>query len=816
MKTTRTLFFIALLILGITPLFSQGSPNVTLLQQFNLYPNSGYSDVWGYTAPDGREYALHGVRTGTSIIDISDDQAMYEVTFIPNATSDWKDIKVYQEYAYVVNEETGGMEIIDLSNLPNSASVVATYNGFSTSHNIFIDESNGILYAEGGGGGAVKVLSLANPENPVQIESFAPACHDIFVQDNMMVLSEGNTNTFSFWDMANPLDPQELQSLVVPSSGYCHNAWLDKSGDYLVTTEETTGNTIKIWDVSDLGNITLLDEVLGPNNLAHNAFIKGSYIYLSHYSAGLRIYDMTDPSNVTEIGFYDTYPNNGGGFKGAWGAFPFFASGKILISDTENGLFVVYFEGAVEGDLLDPAAPLNLSAYSDYITPGSVMLDWNDPTSLNNGNPIDPTDFTIDVLRDGNFVSSVNGGVENYTDTGVADGQSYVYSILARVTASDSTSRTIATTVYAGGAPEPAAASVIELQAGFFPGELEMSWQNSAVNIDGTPMDDFAAINVYEDGTLLTTFSRSSADTGATDSASFAVSPGTHSYYITVLDNETPQNESVASNLVTSPLALPFNDTFEGGLNTSFYDNQGAEVNNLALNPPSGTLALNLNGTGGGDVIALRPVDLSGAEGQGYLIEFWYQPQGTGDDPEWDEYLLLECRNDAGNWIPVYQRTGEEVKPFEKVTLQIDNLPNSGGTLFYTDFQVRFRSFSLNPGEVDDWFIDDFYVGPSLTVGVEPDLQPLKFELLANYPNPFNPTTSIPYRVAEAGKVTLIIYNSLGQHVRTLVNATQQSGSYSAVWDGRDDSGEEVVSGIYLYRLQENSQSRTRKMVLLK
>ncbi|MEL6821815.1 MAG: choice-of-anchor B family protein, partial [Calditrichota bacterium] len=626
--------------------FAQGTPNVVLLKQFNLYPNDGYSDVWGYTAPDGREYALHGGRTGTGIYDISDDTNMYQVTFIPNATSDWKDLKVYQHYAYVVNEETGGMEIIDLSDLPNSASVIGFYNGFSTSHNIYIDEANGLLYAEGGGGGAVKILSLADPENPVQINSFAPACHDIYVQNEMMVLSEGNTNTFSFWNVSDPLTPLEVSSIVVPSSGYCHNAWLNKTGDLLVTTEETTGNTIKIWDTSDLGNITLLDEVLGPNSLAHNAFIKGDYVYVSHYSAGLIIYDISDPSNVVEAGSYDTYPTNGGGFKGAWGAYPFFASGKVLISDTEYGLFVVYFEGAVEGDLLDPSTPLNLSAYSDYTTPASVSLDWNDPSELNNGTPIDPADLSIDILRDGNPIATVNGGVENYTDIGVQDGQSYVYTAVSRITVTDSTSLPVTSTVYAGGAPEPEAAAVLNLQAGFLPGELEIKWQNPSRNIDGTPMDDLTAINIYEDGVLLSSVSISSSDTGSVDSATFAASAGTHSYYLTVLDNESPQNESVASNIVTSPLALPFNDSFENGLNISFYENQGAEVNNRAVNPPSGSMALNLNGTGGGDQIALRPVDLSGAEGLGYLIEFWYQPQGTGDSPEWDEYMLIECRND--------------------------------------------------------------------------------------------------------------------------------------------------------------------------
>jgi flagellar hook assembly protein FlgD len=90
------------------------------------------------------------------------------------------------------------------------------------------------------------------------------------------------------------------------------------------------------------------------------------------------------------------------------------------------------------------------------------------------------------------------------------------------------------------------------------------------------------------------------------------------------------------------------------------------------------------------------------------------------------------------------------------------------------------------------------------------------YSLSKNYPNPFNPTTTIDYTIPEAGKVNLVIYNTAGQKVRTLVNQTQDAAYYKVVWDGRDDSGMSVASGIYFYRLSADKFSKIEKMTLLK
>jgi len=338
--------------------YGQGSPNVTLLDQLDDYP-IGYNDCWGYTQ-GGREYALLGVINGTSIIDITNSGSATEITFIPSPSSTWKDIKTYQNYTYVVTESSGGMQIIDLSDLPNSATLVNTYTGFSTSHNIYIDEPNAMLYAEGSG--SIRAISLADPENPSEMSTFGISSHDIYARDNIVYVSEGGNGSIGIFDLSTPALPVMISRFQIPNAGFVHNAWLTDDGNYLMTTEETTNKTVKLFDIQNLNSVFITDEYLGPSNLAHNTHIKGDFAYLSHYADGLRILDISNPNNIFEAGFYDTTPSTGG-FTGSWGAFPFFPSGKILASDFSNGLFVFDFNPNLPNDV-----SISLSANNPPIT----------------------------------------------------------------------------------------------------------------------------------------------------------------------------------------------------------------------------------------------------------------------------------------------------------------------------------------------------------------------------------------------------------------------------------------------------------------
>jgi len=93
---------------------------------------------------------------------------------------------------------------------------------------------------------------------------------------------------------------------------------------------------------------------------------------------------------------------------------------------------------------------------------------------------------------------------------------------------------------------------------------------------------------------------------------------------------------------------------------------------------------------------------------------------------------------------------------------------------------------------------------------------PSQFELEQNYPNPFNPTTHIRFSLAEGNHVLLAIYNSSGQLVRTLVAEEMTSGQHNVQWNGTDETGAKVASGVYLYRIKAGSYVQSKKMILMK
>jgi len=112
------------------------------------------------------------------------------------------------------------------------------------------------------------------------------------------------------------------------------------------------------------------------------------------------------------------------------------------------------------------------------------------------------------------------------------------------------------------------------------------------------------------------------------------------------------------------------------------------------------------------------------------------------------------------------------------------------------------------------FFVDDVVVGG--TPSDDPTVPVIATELHGNYPNPFNPETTITYSVKTAEPVTIGIYNVKGQLVKTLVNETKEAGNHSVVWRGDDNSGRSVSSGVYYYKMNAGKYSSTRKMILMK
>ena len=130
---------------------------------------------------------------------------------------------------------------------------------------------------------------------------------------------------------------------------------------------------------------------------------------------------------------------------------------------------------------------------------------------------------------------------------------------------------------------------------------------------------------------------------------------------------------------------------------------------------------------------------------------------------------------------------------------------------------VRFRFASDGYVSEEGWYVDDVNVTSTSTGVNDPgEIVPREFALRQNAPNPFNPVTTIAFALPEQADVSLKVYNMAGRVVRTLVNGPEGPGTHSVVWDGRDEAGRTVASGVYFYRMDAGEFTERRMMVLLK
>ncbi len=326
------------------------------------------SDIWGYAAPDGTEYAIVGVNDGVSIVNLADPANPVEADFIPGPSTIWRDIKTWDHYAYVTNEAGSGLLVIDLANLPGTvtsyfwAPNIPGVGTLSNCHNLWIDEF-GYLYLSGSnlnGGGLVMLDVFTDPWNPAYVGKCPPVySHDVYVRNNLAYSSEINAGVFTIYDVTDKSNTVALGSQVTGGQT-SHNAWLSDDSKILFTTDETSNGPIGSYDVSDPGNIITLDqfrplETLGEGVIPHNVHVWNDYIIISYYTDGCIIVDASHPDNLIEVGNFDTYIPANTGFDGAWGAYPYLPSGLVLVSDIGNGLYILqpnyvracYLEGKV-------------------------------------------------------------------------------------------------------------------------------------------------------------------------------------------------------------------------------------------------------------------------------------------------------------------------------------------------------------------------------------------------------------------------------------------------------------------------------------
>jgi len=377
MKTAFLFFLMSIFFQGIAQM------NVTLLSNLNQYPSAGYNDIWGYVDGSGNEYALLGVETGTSIVNVTDPVNPVEVAFIPGGQSSvWRDIKTWGTYAYVVSDYTSdGLQIIDLSQLPNTATLANQITSwFLRAHNIFIDDGYAYVIGTEGGGG-MHILDLSDPVNPTQTDYYNGSgyIHDVYVWDDTVVACDGSSQVYQLINVANKSNPQVVSTSASLPGIYAHSGWMTENKRYFMGCEEFNVRDLTVWDLQDRSTWDLVIgswQMPSGNSIIHNCFVRGNYLHISYYTSGYVVLDISDPENPQLAGQYDTYPSSDGGtYDGAWGCYPYLPSGNTLISDIETGLYVLHFDGEV---------PVELSSFTAKANGNSVVLNWSTATETNN------------------------------------------------------------------------------------------------------------------------------------------------------------------------------------------------------------------------------------------------------------------------------------------------------------------------------------------------------------------------------------------------------------------------------------------------
>ena len=346
------------------------------------------NDVWGWTDSEtGREYALVGLRNQASFVDISDPENPVLVGELPMTegaqASVWRDIKTYQDHAYVVSDGAGqhGMQVFDLTRLrefdgdPIEFEADLVYDRIASAHNIAIDTETGYAFAVGassGGetcGGGLHMIDIRDPRNPTFAGCFADPetgrSGTGYTHDAQCVIYRGpdvdyrgseicfgaNETALSIADVTDKANPVALSRASYPNVAYAHQGWLTEDHSYFYTNDEldevsgtVAATRTLIWDVADLEDPQLAGEYLGTSSASdHNLYVVGERMYQSNYRSGLRVLDISDRENPREVSFFDTVPygTNTPGMDGSWSNYPFFDSGVVIVTSGREGLFIV-------------------------------------------------------------------------------------------------------------------------------------------------------------------------------------------------------------------------------------------------------------------------------------------------------------------------------------------------------------------------------------------------------------------------------------------------------------------------------------------
>jgi choice-of-anchor B domain-containing protein len=820
--------------------------NLTLLSHVNEYPTPAnglryaYSACWSYIHPDGREYAVLGVSNGTAIYNVTDPANPHRVGFIPGPFSIWRECKSYKTWIYIVTEgeaTTGGVQIVRMTD-PENPVLAATYaTGFTHSHTVSVDTTRAILYCNGtrnadGQQTGMQILSILQPERPRWLGSWPAGAvpiptsqyvHDCVPFGTRLYVASIYAGTERVLDVSDPTSPIEMSSWTYPGAHYTHNSWPDSTEHYLYVTDETNGQPLHVFDISDPNAPVLVNATItsNPRAIIHNVHVKGHELYASNYTEGIRVYDLSDPVHPSEFGWADSYPGVSGGYSGVWEVCPFFPSGIVIASDMQSGLYVyrpVRNFGLLRVRVVDPnGAPLpgvmvhlttqgdslataadgiaqfapspgvhtvmvhSLESYDDSAT-RTVSLGSRDSVTLmvaprpvvelqglvrddSTGLPLDAAEVS---LRDSPFLTrSDTSGTYHLHDV-----PGNVYRLDVR---------------RAGYAP---VSKLVDLSSASADEDVRLkpaAWYDALESDRGWTVGD-AGDDASPEGVWTRVTPRGTGPHTPGTRARPALPPMR-------LEHEEPPATDPGN-------AAPYFDHTPGAGTMCFVTGQGSDTTNSD----------EADVDNGHTTLTSPSIDISGMKDPtvGYWRWFYSWSPGTGQ-PDPDDYLLVYVRGDHDPaWVPVETVRGAP-NTWTEHDVRLKNVIVSSPHV-----RIRFVAADLGDPTIVEAAVDDIAVYDSVagTVTTPPPTS-ATLQFARPQPNPSFANVRLELELPVEGEAHIEVLDLSGRRVRTLWNGPAAAGRLPLDWDGTDAGGRRVPAGVYYARARTTAGTTQTRFVRL-
>ncbi len=740
------------------------SAQLNMTYKSHVEYNESLNDVWGYAAPDGREYALVGLRNGVSVVDVTDTENPEIKGYATGPSSTWRDIKTFGDFAYVTNESSDGLLVIDLSNLPNEltnddfwywAPQMGTLGTLSSCHNIYIDEF-GFAYLVGcnlNAGGMLYVDVATTPGQPIFVDAGPPVyAHDIYVRDNIAYNSEIYNGEFVAYDVSDKSNTTALGAQNTPFN-FTHNAWISDDGDYIFTTDEQADAPVAAYDISDLSDIEEVDqfkplETLGEGVIPHNVHVWNDWLIISYYTDGCIIVDGSRPSNLIEVGNFDTFIPASTGFDGVWGAYPFLPSGTILATDIGNGCYILepnYVRACwLEGNVTDADSGLDIEGVEVEI----VSTELNGANTNNLGN------YATGVATAGTFdVTFSHPAYASLTVPAVLENGELT---ILNVQLGGLTTQAFSGTVIESGSGNPI--------------------PNAEVFVDGDAIDfevttdangNFSLLSVLEGD--YTVYAGSWGHVNGSVELSILGGAAT-----TVIELEEGYADDFIVGLDWDVVSTSSSGAWTRDEPIGTFSNNGNTTNNpeFDVDGDLGDLCY-ITGNGGGNIgnddvdqgytrLTSPVMDLSTYNSPMLKFNYWFYNNGGNGSPNDNLTVSVDNGTETAT-IQVYTESNSSWEESEFSLNDFIDITNTMRITFESSDQVNDNDGHIVEAGVDAFEIFD--ASPNATF----ELDQNGVDIVA-MPNPFSQTLTIKYQFeAIPNQAALNIYNILGQQVERII-----------------------------------------------